>query len=251
MNATCVKDSPRGDGPILSPAERFPSSEHLVPHRRGHATGKARWPTLWTAPAMSRDRHATRGGAAGHARGSRRWGANRSGFYVGGPCRLHIRQRQTPRWAIRRPLHRPAAITPYGSFIGGVQAGYEHYFPSKLMLGIEPRRVIAPTISDLAPTLFVSRHRDRHGHRRNSNGLMSLRGRVGYDMGGWTPFVHRRHRLGEHALFRALDLTTGNEGRQPEQHPAGLRGWAAGRSTIGLDFTLVGARPSISTPISD
>jgi len=60
----------------------------------------------------------------------------RSGFYVGGHVGYMFGNANA---TLADPIGVAAAggITPYGAFIGGVQGGYEHFFASRLMLGIE------------------------------------------------------------------------------------------------------------------
>jgi high affinity Mn2+ porin len=95
-----------------------------------------------------------------------------------------------------------------GLLSGGVQAGYDHIFPSRLMLGIEADLTF-PNYMDLAPVL---------SQRSSTNGsaneqldyLATLRGRIGYNLGGWTPYL-----TGGFALATTrnslIDNTTGNE----------------------------------------
>ena len=114
-------------------------------------------------------------------------------------------------------------------FIGGVQAGYEHYFPSKLMLGIELDASL-PDYLDLAPTLSY-RATGTGTASEELEWLMSLRGRVGYDMGGWTPFVTGGIAWAS-TRFSRIDLTTGNE----DANPSNVRlGYVLGG---GVDFRL-------------
>ena len=76
------------------------------------------------------------GAAAVHADGAaagdrRRSGGAALGVLCRRPCRLHVRQRQ--RHAGRsdarvRGIASAGGVTGYGTFFGGVQAGYEHFF---------------------------------------------------------------------------------------------------------------------------
>ena len=68
-------------------------------------------------------------------------GRNRSGFYVGGHAGYVF---GTANATLADPLGVSSASASsasgsslYGTPFGGMQAGYEHYFPSRLMLGIE------------------------------------------------------------------------------------------------------------------
>ncbi|WP_292854145.1 SDR family NAD(P)-dependent oxidoreductase, partial [Mesorhizobium sp.] len=77
--------------------------------------------------------------------------------------------------------------TPYGAFFGGVQVGYEHHFASRLMLGVELDMSFAGA-EDLAQVLSY-RATEAGTANQQLEYLASLRGRVGYDFGRWTPFL--------------------------------------------------------------
>src|SRR4029077_331093 len=112
--------------------------------------------------------------------------APRSGVYVGGHVGYMCGSANA---TLGDPTGVASAggVTGYGAFFGGVQAGYEHYFASRLMLGIELDASFSDYL-DLAQVL---------SYRATGTGtateqleyLATLRGRVGYDMGGWTPFL--------------------------------------------------------------
>ena len=119
--------------------------------------------------------------------------------------------------------------TPYGTFYGGVHAGYEQHFASRLMLGVELDMSFA-NYSDLANVL---------SYRATATGtaneqleyLSSLRGRAGYDIGSWTPFVTGGIAWAS-TRYSRTDLTTGNE----DASPSNVRvGWTVGG---GLDYRL-------------
>ena len=155
-------------------------------------------------------------------------GRNRSGFYVGGHVG-YIFGNANATLGDPTGVASAGGITPYGSFIGGVQAGYEHYFPSKLMLGIELDASL-PDYLDLAPTLSY-RATGTGTASEELEWLMSLRGRVGYDMGGWTPFVTGGIAWAS-TRYSRIDLTTGNE----DANPSNVRlGYVLGG---GVDFRL-------------
>src|SRR6185436_7609494 len=80
-----------------------------------------------------------------------------------------------------------SASNPYSALFGGVQAGWEYVLPSRLMLGVEADFSFAnyeessKVLSYRAtPTGYASEEYEW---------LASLRGRVGYDIGAWTPYL--------------------------------------------------------------
>jgi high affinity Mn2+ porin len=154
--------------------------------------------------------------------------AARSGFYVGGHVGYLF---GNARATLGDPIGVAAAggVTPYGAFAGGLQAGYEHYFPSRLMLGIE---LDASFADYLDPNQVLSYRATGTGTATEQlEYLATLRGRVGYDMGGWTPFVSGGIAWAS-TRFSRIDLTTGNE----DANPSNIRlGYALG---AGLDYRL-------------
>jgi high affinity Mn2+ porin len=155
-------------------------------------------------------------------------GRNRSGFYVGGHVGYVFGNANA---TLADPLGVSSAggATLYGTPFGGIQAGYEHYFPSRLMLGIE----VDGTFFDQLDNARVL------SYRATATGTASeeleyeasLRGRIGYDLGGWTPFV-----TGGIAWlstrYSRVDLTTGNE----DANPSNIRlGYVVGG---GVDYRL-------------
>ncbi len=95
----------------------------------------------------------------------------------------------------------------FGQPIAGVQGGYEHYFPSRLMLGIE---------ADLSFTEFPDNY-NVLSYRATSTGtaneqleyLGTLRARAGWAFGGWTPFLTGGLAWAS-TRFSRTDLATGN-----------------------------------------
>ena len=154
--------------------------------------------------------------------------AARSGFYVGGHVGYLF---GNARATLADPIGVAAAggVTPYGAFAGGVQAGYEHYFPSRLMLGIE---LDASFADYLDPNQVLSYRATGTGTATEQlEYLATLRGRVGYDMGGWTPFVSGGIAWAS-TRFSRIDLTTGNE----DANPSNIRlGYTLG---AGVDYRL-------------
>lgn len=96
----------------------------------------------------------------------------------------------------------------FGALFGGVQGGYEHYFPSRLMLGLEAD-LSFPDFMDLARTT---------AYRATANGsaneqleyLGTLRGRLGYGIGSWTPFLTGGLAFAS-TRFSRTDYNTANE----------------------------------------
>ena len=136
-------------------------------------------------------------------------------------------------------------VTAYGTLFGGVQAGYEHVFPSRLMLGIEADA----SFTDFMDLSQVLSYRATGTGTANEQleWLASLRGRAGYAMGAWTPFVTGGIAWAS-TRYSRTDLTSGNE----DATPSNIRlGYVVGG---GLDHRLDprwSARADISTPTSD
>ncbi|MBL6654305.1 MAG: hypothetical protein ISP49_22115, partial [Reyranella sp.] len=101
----------------------------------------------------------------------------RSGFYVGGHMG-YLFGNGTATLADPIGVQSAGGTTPYGTLYGGVQAGYEHYFNSRLMLGVEVDMSFA-NYSDLANVLSY-RATGTGTANEQLNYLASLRGRVGY-----------------------------------------------------------------------
>src|SRR4029453_528943 len=122
-----------------------------------------------------------------------------------------------------------SATNPYGALFGGVQAGWEYVFPSRLMLGIEADFSF-PNYEDASKVL---------SYRATSSGyaseeyefVASLRGRLGYDIGAWTPYLTGGIAWLSNRYSR-IDLTTGNE----DANPGNIRlGYTVG---AGIDYRL-------------
>jgi high affinity Mn2+ porin len=118
---------------------------------------------------------------------------------------------------------------PYGALFGGVQGGWEYVTPSRLMLGIE-LDFSFPNYEDASKVL---------SYRATSSGYVSeeyewlatLRGRVGYDFGRFTPYLTGGIAWAS-TRFSRIDLTTGNE----DGNPSNIRlGYALG---AGIDYRL-------------
>jgi high affinity Mn2+ porin len=152
-----------------------------------------------------------------------------SGFYFGGHVGYMF---GTATAALGDPigLDWAGGSTPYGAWFGGVQVGYEHFFSaSRLMLGIE-LDMSFPDSADLQQWM---------SYRATSTGsaneqleyLATLRGRAGYTLGAFTPFVTGGIAWAS-TRFSRTDLTTGNE----DASPSNVRlGYSVG---AGLDYRL-------------
>ena len=86
-----------------------------------------------------------------------------SGFYFGGHVG-YLFGNGTATLADPIGIQSAGGATPYGAFYGGVQAGYEQHFASRLMLGVELDMSFA-NYSDLAQRAVVPRDSHRHGQR--------------------------------------------------------------------------------------
>lgn len=154
--------------------------------------------------------------------------APRSGFYVGGHVG-YLFGNANATFADPVPGATAGGTTPYGAFFGGLQGGYEHYFPSRLMLGLELDMSFA-SAQDLAQ---VASYRATATATANQQleYLASLRGRVGYALDRWTPFVTGGIAWASLRDDR-IDLTTGNDAATPGNVRVG---YVVG---AGLDYRL-------------
>jgi high affinity Mn2+ porin len=96
----------------------------------------------------------------------------------------------------------------WGAMFGGVQAGYDHYFPSRLLLGIEVDASFTGYM-DLAQVMSY-RATAAGGANEQLEYLATARGRVGWGMGDWTPFLTGGFAWASTRLSRT-DFTTGFE----------------------------------------
>lgn len=151
-----------------------------------------------------------------------------SGFYVGGNVG-YMFGNATATLSDPTGVSTAGGTTQYGMLFGGVQAGYEHVFPSRLMLGVEADMSF-PDFMDLSPVLSYRSTANGSGNEQLEF-LGTLRGRIGYSMGAWTPFITGGLALGS---FRTslVDATTGNEDATPGNRRLG---YAVG---IGVDRAL-------------
>jgi high affinity Mn2+ porin len=152
-----------------------------------------------------------------------------SGFYFGGHVGYMFGQATA---ALGDPigLDWAGGSTPYGAWFGGVQVGYEHFFnASRLMLGLE----LDMSFTDSADLQQWMSYRATNSGSANEQleYLATLRGRAGYSLGGFTPFVTGGIAWAS-TRFSRTDLTTGNE----DASPSNVRlGYSVG---AGLDYRL-------------
>ena len=137
-------------------------------------------------------------------------GRSLSGFYVGGHVG-YMFGNANATLADPTGIASSGGTSPYGTFFGGVQAGYEHHFASRLMLGVE-LDMSFPGAEDLAQWMSY-RATGTGAANEQLEYLASLRGRLGYDIGAWTPFVTGGIAWASTRVSRT-DLTTGNEDAQ-------------------------------------
>jgi high affinity Mn2+ porin len=159
--------------------------------------------------------------------------APRSGFYVGGHVGYMFGSANAtlgdPTSSASGGIASAGGVTGYGSFFGGAQAGYELFFASRLMLGIEVDMSF-PDYRDLAQVLSY-RATGTGTANEQLEYLASLRGRAGYAMGAWTPFVTGGIAWAS-TRYSRTDLTTGNE----DANPSNIRlGYVLGG---GVDYRL-------------
>ena len=122
-----------------------------------------------------------------------------------------------------------SATNPYGALFGGVQAGFEYLFPSRLMLGIEADFSF-PNYEDASKVLSYRATQSGYASEEYE-WLATLRGRAGWAVGPWTPYV-TGGLAWMSTRWSRIDLTTGNE----DANPANIRvGWTLGG---GLDMRL-------------
>jgi high affinity Mn2+ porin len=119
--------------------------------------------------------------------------------------------------------------TVFGSLFGGVQGGYERYFPSRLMLGIEADLSFM-NYMDFNQVLSY-RATQSASATEQLEFLGTLRGRVGYAFGDWTPFLTGGLAWAS-TRFSRTDWPTGNEDATSGQWRLG---YAVGG---GIDYSL-------------
>ena len=118
------------------------------------------------------------------------------GFYVG----AHVGYAGgASGWSATQPNGRPNVggsldlvqpldvFTQDGSYLGGLQAGYNYMFPSRALIGIEADVSFPGVIG--AGQNFASRFLGAANYNDTVEMLGTVRGRVGYDAAGWLYFA--------------------------------------------------------------
>ena len=157
-------------------------------------------------------------------------GHSASGFYLGG----HIGYGFGSAAATLGDPTGPGAASAdgtasYGMMFGGLQAGYQVILPSRLLLGAE---VDFSGANYMEPDQVLSYRATRTGSANEQlEYVATLRGRLGYAMDGWTPFLTSGFAWASTRVSRT-DSATGNE----DATPGNLRaGYAIGG---GIDYPL-------------
>jgi high affinity Mn2+ porin len=116
-----------------------------------------------------------------------------------------------------------------GQLFGGVQGGYQAILPSRWMLGVE----LDLSFIDARESAQVLSYRTTAGGYADEQleYLGGLRGRLGYALGAWTPFVTGGLAFASTRWSRT-DLTTGNQDATPGQW---RMGYVLG---AGVDYAL-------------
>lgn len=105
-----------------------------------------------------------------------------------------------------------SATNPYGALFGGVQGGFEYVFPSRLMLGIEADFSF-PNFEDASKVLSYRATPSGYASEEYE-WLATLRGRVGWAIGPWTPYV-TGGLAWMSTRWSRIDLTSGVEDANP------------------------------------
>jgi high affinity Mn2+ porin len=154
-----------------------------------------------------------------------------SGFYLGGHVGYMFGNGTATLADPTGGVASSGGTTQYGMLFGGVQAGYQQTLPSRWMWGAE-FDLSFPDFMDLSPTISY-RATGTGTANEQLEYLGTLRGRLGYSMGSWTPFVTGGFAFAS-TRFSRTDLITGNEDATPGQWRFG---YALGG---GVDYALGG-----------
>ena len=152
-----------------------------------------------------------------------------SAFYLGGHVGYLF---GTANAALGDPsggVAQAGGFSPWGTLMGGVQGGYEHYFPSRLMLGVEADVSFA-SYMDLANVMATRSTYSGSGNEQLEY-LGTLRGRIGYSIGAFTPFLTGGLAWAS-TRYSRTDAMTDNEDATPGQ-------WRFGYTVGGgIDYSL-------------
>src|SRR5471030_929415 len=107
-----------------------------------------------------------------------------SAFYVGGNVGYGFGNATA---TLSDPGGTAGGTNQTGAMFGGLQAGYDHYLPSQLMLGVE-LDVSFTSYMDFAQVMSY-RATSAGGANEQLEYLATARGRLGYGIGSWTPFL--------------------------------------------------------------
>jgi high affinity Mn2+ porin len=153
-----------------------------------------------------------------------------SGFYFGGHVGYGFGN-ATATLADPIGVASSGGTTEYGMLFGGVQGGYQQTLPSRWMWGVE-LDFSFPNYMDLQDTLSY-RATNTGTANEQLEFLGTFRGRLGYAMGAWTPFVTGGVAFANTRYARD-SLTNDNEDALPGR-------WRAGYSFGGgVDYALGG-----------
>src|SRR3954470_5674195 len=154
--------------------------------------------------------------------------AANDGFYVGGHVG-YLFGTGTATLGDPTGIASAGGSSAVGQLFGGVQAGYQTVLPSRWMLGVE----LDLSFIDARESAQVLSYRTTAGGYADEQleYLGGLRGRLGYALGAWTPFVTGGLAFAS-TRWSNTSLTTGNEDATPGQWRLG---WTVG---AGLDYAV-------------
>lgn len=171
-----------------------------------------------------------------------------SGFYVGGHVGYLFGNASATLGDPTGGIASAGGTTQFGTLFGGVQGGYEWRLPSRWMLGLEADLSFA-NYQDLNQVLSY-RATNTGSANEQLEYLGTLRGRIGYTMGGWTPFITGGLAWAS-TRYSRTDSTTGDEEGAPGHWRVGYavgagvdyalrRGWSARLEYLYADLGLSG-----------
>jgi high affinity Mn2+ porin len=154
-----------------------------------------------------------------------------SGFYLGGHAGYMFGSATATLTDLAGNGASTGFTSGYGTLFGGVQAGYQRTLPSRWMWGAE----FDLSFADFMDNSQVLSYRATGAGAADEQleYLGTLRGRFGYSMGRWTPFVTGGLAFAS-TRYSVTDLTTGTFDTKPGQWRFG---YAVGG---GVDYALNG-----------